>query len=57
MSNTNANETEIQEIKGVPNDKVPAKVAQLQASERYVSHKVIPENGDTSTIEVRVRKA
>ncbi len=56
MSNTNANETEIQELTGVPNDEVPAKVAQLQASERYVSHRVIPENGDTSTIEVTVRK-
>ncbi len=57
MSNTNANETEIQEIKGVPNDKIPAKVKQLKASTRYVSHEVIPENGDTSTIRVTVRKA
>lgn len=58
MSNTNApntNETEIQRITGVPNDEVPAKVIVLQASPRYISHTVIPENGDTSTIEVTVR--
>ena len=54
MSNTNANKTEIQEIKSVPNDRVPAKVEQMKASTRYVSHRVIPENGETSTIEVTV---
>ncbi len=60
MSNSNApntNDTELQRLTGVPNDVVPAKVAMIQASTRYISHTVIPENGDTSTIEVTVRTA
>lgn len=48
-------ETEVQVISGVPNDQVENKVAQLKASDRYVSHQVFPENG-TSRIEVVVKK-
>lgn len=43
-------ETEIYEIKGIPNEDVPDVVADLQADPRYISHMVIPEGGGTSMI-------
>jgi hypothetical protein len=49
-------ETEIYEIKGVPNAEVPDVIADLQADPRYISHTVIPEGGGKSTIIAIFRK-
>jgi hypothetical protein len=49
-------ETEIQVIEGVPNEKVPEIVEQLKASERYVRHEVQEETETTSRIIVTVKK-
>jgi hypothetical protein len=45
-------ETEIQKLTGVPRDEVDNKVARIQASPRYLSHVVIPEGNNKSTIVV-----
>lgn len=49
-------ETDIYEIKGVPNEEVPDLIADLQADPRYISHMVIPEGGGKSTIIAVFRK-
>ena len=54
---TNANDTEVQTLTGIPNSEVAEMVEDLKADPRYIKHRVIPENGDTSTIVVTLRKA
>lgn len=54
---TSTNDTVIQRLVGVPNEQVATRVPLLQADPRYISHRVIAENGDTSTIEVTLRRA
>ena len=54
---TNADDTEVQRLTGVLNAEVPAMLEDLRADRRYISDRVIPEHGDTSTVEVTRRKA
>jgi hypothetical protein len=49
-------ETDIYEIKGVPNEGVPDLIADLRADPRYISHLVIPEGGGKSTVIAVFRK-
>ena len=50
-----ADETEVQVLENVPNDKVPQKVAQMMRSAGYESLKVVPDSPTTSRIELTVR--
>jgi hypothetical protein len=56
MSPEAPQDTEIQVLSNVPNEKLAEKIAQLQASDRYVSHRVLSEGGATSRIEVTVKR-
>jgi len=49
-------ETEVYELRDVPNNKVPGIVAGLKADPRYISHTVVPEGGGKSTIIAIFRK-
>lgn len=49
-------ETEIYQIKGVPNEEVPDLIADLQADPRYISHLVVPEGGGKSIVIAVFRK-
>lgn len=50
-------ETEVTTMPGVPKEEVDNIVAQCQASPRYLSHVVIPEGNNKSTIVVVYSKA
>jgi hypothetical protein len=56
MTSVSPHGTELVVLSKVPNDRDNEIVRQLPATDRYVSHKVLPENGATSRIEVTVKK-
>ena len=51
-----AKDSEIQVLKGVPNDEAPGKVGQLMKSKRYLGLKMAPDSPATHRIEVTVSK-